>query len=116
MISRRYSQLLRSRTETIAQTEVNQAANEAQRITFESAVREGEIDTNVYVMEWVARTIACPRCVAMDGAWKEITSGSFTSDGTGPKGIETSPGPNLHPNCHCITRLIPRADVRTQTN
>lgn len=112
LIERRYRQLLKDRAATIAQTETMEAANAAQMNTFSEAAKEGELDTQVYVIEWIARAIRCPRCAAMDGSTREILSGQFVSDGTGPKGIEMSEMPDLHPRGWCFTRIIPRADAK----
>lgn len=112
LIERRYNQLLKDRANAIAQTETVEAANAAQMNTFSSAAQEGELSTELYVIEWIARAIRCPRCAAMDGATREITSGRFVSDGSGPKGVETAEMPELHPRGWCFTRLIPRSEAR----
>ena len=114
LVEKRYQQLLRARAKTIAQTEVMDAANSSQLQTFAAAAREGELSTEEYVIEWIARALRCPRCEAMDGSTREILSGRFVSDGSGPKGVETIEMPDLHPRGWCFTRLIPRVDAKRQ--
>lgn len=114
LIDRRYKQLVRARAKVIAQTEVVTIANEAQVATYQAAAQEGALNTQVYVMEWVARAIACKRCIAMDGATREINSGRFVSDGSGPRGVETAEMPDLHPNGWCFTRIIRRSEAERQ--
>jgi hypothetical protein len=106
MIAKRYKALLRARTITIAQTEVVTVGNEAQMETYKAAMADGELDAALYLIEWAARTIACPRCIAMDGSTREIGSGMFHSL-TG----ETAARPDLHPNGWCFTRIIRRQDA-----
>ena len=114
LIDRRYRQLLRARADTIAQTEVVDVGNAAQMDTYQAAELEGELDSRIYVIEWVARTIACKRCLAMDGATREINSGQFVSDGSGPKGVESVARPELHVRGWCFSRIIRRSAARRQ--
>lgn len=114
LIDRRYRQLLRDRAATIAQTEVVTIGNEAQVDTYQAAVGDGELDPRIYIMEWITRAIGCPRCIAMDGSTREIMSGRFVSDGTGPKGVETALMPELHPRGWCFTRIIRRSEAKRQ--
>lgn len=112
LIDRRYRQLLKDRAATIAQTEVVQVGNEAQVATYQAASLEGELDSSIYVIEWVTRAIGCRRCIAMDGATREINSGRFVSDGSGPRGVETAEAPDLHPRGFCFTRIIRRSEAK----
>lgn len=112
LIDRRYNQLLKARAATIAQTEVVQIANNAQVATYQAAAADGEYDAEKYLLEWVARTLACPRCRAMDTSTREIAGGMFRSDGSGPKGVETIEMPELHPRGWCFTRTIRRSEAK----
>lgn len=112
LIDRRYRQLLRSRAETISQTEVVDLGNVAQMDTFQSAALEGELDARLYVVEWVTRAIGCPRCIAFDSQTREISSGRFVSDGSGPKGVETASMPEIHPRGWCFTRIVRRSEAK----
>ncbi len=111
MIDRRYRQLLRQRAVVIAQTESVYTANAGYVEAVQLAVAEGQLDPNIYILEWVARVIRCPRCAAMDTSTREIHGGSFVSDGSGPLGIEAIAFPDLHPNGWCFIRTIRRSDA-----
>lgn len=111
LIDREYNRLFKARRATIARTESVTIGNEGQAITWEKAALDGELDTAAYVLLWVERTIACPRCLAMGGATREISGGLFVSDGTGPKGVEVTSVPDLHVNGVCQMITARRGDV-----
>ncbi len=114
LIGREYNRLLRSRAATVAQTEVVTIGNTAQMDTYQTAAMDGALDTEIYILEWVTRTIGCARCIPMDGATREILSGRFVSDGSGPKGVESAEQPCLHPRGWCFSRVIRRSEARRQ--
>ncbi|MEM7048897.1 MAG: hypothetical protein AAF604_04520 [Acidobacteriota bacterium] len=109
LLDRRYRGLLRARTGLIARTEANAAGNRGQFRVWEWAADQGDLDGGRYVLEWVTRVInVCPRCVAMDRATREVRSGLFVSDGSGPKGVEAVTQPELHPGGYCQARTVLR--------
>jgi len=114
LMDRRYKQLLRRRAESIAHTESVTAANAGQVLTHELAAAEGQLDTLMYVLEWVARANKCKRCAAFDGSTREVSGGVFTSDGTWRGRIETARFPDVHTNGWCFTRSIRRSEASRQ--
>ncbi len=111
MKERRFNQLLRARSATIAQTEAVTVANASQIETYGTAVQDGVLDAKRYILEWVARSLRCRRCGAMDTSTREILAGRFVSDGSGPKGVESAEMPDLHPSGWCFTRSIRRDEA-----
>lgn len=98
MVDRYAAKLHRERAETIARTEAIQGMNDGQGAQWEQLVRDGLLDPEGWVQEWLAvipngRT--CPRCVNMDGRQAPI-GGLFEGDPKGPIA-----GPTLHPKCRC---------------
>lgn len=112
LIDRRYRQLLRDRAGVIALTESVTAANAGQVNAYQVAAQEGALSAETYILEWVARTIACLRCKAFDTSTREITGGVFISDGSGPKGVESVEYPDIHPGGFCFLRSIRRTEAR----
>jgi SPP1 gp7 family putative phage head morphogenesis protein len=96
--------LLTRRATTIARTETLTALNEGHLLQQQRLVADGDLDPSRWEREWMTahdeRT--CPTCAPMDGETAPI-NGPFSN------GVFMPP---LHPNCRCITRLVPRARRR----
>lgn len=98
------SKLLRSRTRTIARTEIMDASMSGRYLGWEAGVTAGYI-SNESVKEWIAEPDACPICRELDGkliGWNEqwqfpegVTAGS------------TNRMPPAHPNCRCAVVILP---------
>jgi hypothetical protein len=80
---------------------------------WEEAVNQGNLDGEEYVLEWLARigtTGTCPRCIALDGKTRHITTGLFVSDivasGSFKGQIIRIKRPVVHPRCRCATRIV----------
>lgn len=98
------SKLLRSRTNTIARTEIADAAMAGRYLGWEAGVTAGLI-SNESVKEWIAEPNACPICKALDGkviGWNEAWD--F------PEGVSAGLDNNMppaHPNCRCSVAILP---------
>jgi hypothetical protein len=98
------SKLLRSRTNTIARTEIADAAMAGRYLGWEAGVTAGLI-SNESVKEWIAEPNACPICKALDGkviGWNKAWD--F------PEGVSAGLDNNMppaHPNCRCSVAILP---------
>jgi hypothetical protein len=90
------AKLLRKRSQTIARTELANAASNGRRLGWESGVSEGYIDP-ASTKEWVAEPDACDICGPMDGV-------SVPMNDEFPSGAMMPP---QHPNCRCAAVLLP---------
>lgn len=83
-------ELLTSRAETIARSEVMQALNAGQNEAWEQAQEEGKISENA-TKEWITTPdeLLCSECAPMDG--QTVPVGASFPNGDPP----------LHPNCRC---------------
>jgi len=90
------AKLLRKRSQTIARTELANAASNGRRLGWESGVSEGYIDP-ASTKEWVAEPDACDICGPMDGV-------SVPMNDEFPSGAMMPP---QHPNCRCAAILLP---------
>jgi hypothetical protein len=90
------AKLLRKRSQTIARTELANAASNGRRLGWESGVSEGYIDP-ASTKEWVAEPDACDICGPMDGV-------SVPMNDEFPSGVMMPP---QHPNCRCAAILLP---------
>lgn len=98
LIDAEYGRLLKSRTLTIARTESVRASTLAQQDLFETAVDQGEIESDAWEQEWIASPNACDECNDLDGETTEIGGEFPDPGGSGP--------PDPHPACQCALRLI----------
>ena len=94
-VGRYRQELLRSRADTIARTEIMRAANEGQRQVWEDMARRGAIDPNDWERVWVvtADDRLCDECGPLDDV-RVAFADEF------PEGE-----PPLHPHCRCTIRL-----------
>lgn len=90
------AKLLRKRSQTIARTELANAASNGRLLGWESGLAEGYIDP-ASVKEWVAEPDACDICGPMDGQ-------TFPMNDEFPSGVMMPP---QHPNCRCAAILLP---------
>ena len=90
------AKLLRKRSQTIARTELANAASNGRRLGWETGVSEGYIDP-ASTKEWVAEPDACDICGPMDGV-------SVPMNDEFPSGVMMPP---QHPNCRCAAVLLP---------
>lgn len=90
------AKLLRNRSEAIARTEIANAASEGRKISWETGVADGYIDS-ASLKEWVAESDACEICGPMDGVTVPYNK-NF------PSGVMMPP---QHPNCRCTAVLLP---------
>lgn len=98
------SKLLRSRTRTIARTEIADAAMNGRYLGWESGVSQGFIAADS-VKEWIAEPDACPICAALDG-----TLIGWNDEWTFPEGVSAGTNnrmPPAHPNCRCAVAILP---------
>lgn len=114
LIDVRYRKLRKDRARLIAKTESYNAAAAAQRELWSEAAGQGQLDPELYVLEWVTRVIrVCPRCIALSGKTAEINGGTFTSDtiigGGRYDGTQiVVERPTVHPDCYCAMRVVRR--------
>lgn len=95
----RFNQLVRARSEVIAETELKAAAVNGQRGYW----RELGAELAGFLREIVAVLInSCQFCIDADGQQAEL-------DGEYPG--ELGDGPLFHPICQCSERLVPRPDA-----
>ncbi len=117
MIEKRYQVLRKRRARVVAHQEPAEAASAAQRLLWDEAAAQRQIDTELYVLQWVTRIIrVCPRCIALSGKTAEIVGGTFVSDpviGGGSVGgtVIHASRPTLHVDCHCGLRIILRPPI-----
>lgn len=90
------AKLLRNRSQAIARTEIANAASEGRKISWETGVADGYIDS-ASLKEWVAESDACEICGPMDGVTVPYNK-NF------PSGVMMPP---QHPNCRCTAVLLP---------
>lgn len=99
--------LLNERADNIARTETLRAANEGQRLLWQDAVAQGQLDSQRMIREWVLTPDdrLCELCAKMigDRAVTEI-DGTFNFPETGE--IDGPPG---HPRCRC-THVLRRRE------
>jgi SPP1 gp7 family putative phage head morphogenesis protein len=93
------SQLLRSRGEVIARTEIIAASREGTQESWRQAAEEGLIDLGTATQEWMTTPDErlCDICEPLDG--KQAKLGE-----TFPGGLT---GPPAHPQCRCALALTP---------
>lgn len=86
--------LLKVRAVMIARTETIQAACEGQRLGWDQAIRDGQIDPQRWEVEWIVTPddITCDRCMTMKDQRRPINGVYSTGQGKGTK------GPTLHPH------------------
>ena len=84
-----------ARVEMIARTEVQLAANEGVRQSWDQAAEKGLL-TGDEQRVWVAFAGCCDECDALDGKHADL-DGEYPGDG--------GDGPPLHPNCRCSESL-----------
>ena len=98
LVTRMHERALRYRARLIARTEIIRAEIAGQRALWQQAVRQGLIDPNTAMKEWLMaedeRT--CPFCEPLDHV-KVLIDEPFPEDGDGPP---------LHPACRCALRLV----------
>ena len=112
LIEKEYKRLIEYRSFLVGHTESWEATNFGNLTALQQAAASGAIDTVAYLLEWVTRLInVCPRCIAFDGSTREIKTGFFVSDGSGPKGVEEAERPEIHPGGYCGFRTIAREDA-----
>jgi hypothetical protein len=111
LVERRAAKLLRERAEMIARTELIQASNMGQQITWTTAADQGLIPRTAY-KEWIAtgddRT--CPICMNMDGTrvpYNESYTVTTRFDSQGAAlATAASVTPPAHPRCRCAMVLV----------
>lgn len=98
------SKLLRSRTRTIARTEIMDSAMSGRYLGWEAGVSAGLIASDS-IKEWIAEPDACPICSALDG-----TLIDWNSEWDFPEGViagSSNKMPPAHPNCRCSVVILP---------
>lgn len=98
------SKLLRSRTRTIARTEIADAAMNGRYLGWEEGVSQGLIAADS-VKEWIAEPDACPICAELDG-----TLIGWNDEWTFPEGVSAGTNNRMspaHPNCRCSVAILP---------
>ncbi len=102
ILQKRQREMIVTRAETIARTEVMTALNAGKQAQWARLARDGVINPAEWEQEWVIaddeRT--CPICRRFDGQRAPI-GGLFISTQ-----FETSTGPPKHPRCRCTIRLV----------
>lgn len=102
-------QLIRSRAEMIARTEILAAQNIGLMLSWYQAADQGFLDLATADKEWVVgpdgwKGIAvCESCQELAGQRVPVTSLFSTGEISPP----------LHPNCRCTMKLIPFTDMKT---
>lgn len=93
------NRLIRERAETIARTELLDAANHGQQLAWEQAAREGLISPDVERV-WVVThdDKLCPICAPLDGVSARLDAPFMTSLGA----VQHPPA---HPRCRCALSL-----------
>ena len=95
------NKLRRARARRIARTEISFAQNRAQQDMYVQAVNDGIVSLDDQ-KEWITGPYdVCNICVPMGGTQVPVT-GVFTL----PNGNQEE-YPPAHPNCRCVTRLVP---------
>lgn len=100
-----YDRTLRYRSETIARTEILNAAHEGRREAWQQGIQDGWINPEAQ-KQWMTVDDPCDLCAEMDGVTAPV-NGEF------PNG-----DPPLHPNCRCDVLLIDEvpADISELTD
>ena len=101
-----YGQLLDSRAETIARTEVLAAENAGRAETWQQAVDMGLLPPDA-TKQWVATGDAEPVCADLDGTEVALDD---EFDGGDYGSVDMPP---LHPNCRCTAVVISPTGVDT---
>lgn len=107
-MTKRVRQALEFRAELLSQQLGSEAIQVAQDALYAQARKQGLLDADRYVQEWVTRRDAkvCPVCDAFDGERAEIGEVFESTEG------EESYGPPQHPRCRCRKRLVKVANPR----
>lgn len=119
-IDRYAARLLRDRAETIARTEIMEAANSGLEEQWREAIRTGLIDGKTATKVWVVTDDdrLCDECLGMDGQEVPVvnmflysgldssTDVSDIEDDAGAPGSEIQVNPPLHPRCRCTMVLV----------
>lgn len=101
-MARRIQQALEANAEMLGQSLAQEAISTAQQALYETARKQGLLDDEKHVREWITRRDerVCPKCDAFDHQRAPIDE-PFVSD-TGE--VQFQPG--IHPACRCRTRLV----------
>jgi hypothetical protein len=94
-VSKYENRLLKSRSKTVAKTEMRQATNHGQRSIWREAASQGYIDKTKSKRVWVVAGAPCEICEPMDGQETTLDDSYTTADGD-----SVEPG-DVHPNCEC---------------
>ncbi len=97
--SRYYAQLLKTRSETIARTEIMKAANEGRAESWRQARSQGLLPANP-MKQWMAASGAEENCAALDGTQVPMDD-TFAGGAFGDVDM-----PPLHPGCRCVAILV----------
>lgn len=105
VMARRIRQALEANAELLGQTLAQEAISTAQQALYEVAKRQGLLDDEKHLKEWVTRarygaTNVCPRCLGFDHKRVPVDE-MFVSD-SGERAYQ----PGIHPRCQCRTRLV----------
>jgi hypothetical protein len=102
---RRIREALEARAEMVGQSLAQEAISTAQQALYDTARRQGLLDDEKHLKEWVTRrrygaTNVCPRCDAFDH--KRVPVDEVFESDLG----EIAYQPGIHPRCQCRTRLV----------
>lgn len=102
-MTKRIRQALEARAEFLANELGSAAVNEAQRALYEQAQKDGLLDEDRHVNEWVTRhdEKVCPICDGLDAQRRPVGE-AFESDYDGGE----YDAPPAHPLCRCRLRLV----------
>lgn len=102
-MKKRVRQALEARADLLSQTLGRDAIATAQQALYEQAAKQGLLDEDKQLREWVTRRDekVCPICDAIDGQRAPIGE-PFESDIDG----EEYDQPPVHPRCRCMIRLV----------
>lgn len=101
-MAKRVRQALEARAEMLGQTLGQEAIATAQQALFDQARKQGLLDEEKHLKEWVTRrdNKVCPRCDAFDGKRVPVDEMFISDEG------ERAYQPGIHPRCRCRTRLV----------
>lgn len=101
-MAKRVRMAIEARAEMLGNTIANEVIATAQQALFEQARKQGLLDEDKHLKEWVTRRDekVCPRCDAFDGKRVPVEELFVSDDG------EKAYQPGIHPRCRCRTRLV----------
>lgn len=101
-MAKRVRQALEARADLLSEMLGREAIATAQAALYEQAQKQGLLDEDKELREWVTRRDdrVCPICDAFDGKRAAIGEPFVSDDG------EEAMQPGIHPRCRCFVRLV----------